>query len=164
MQAKVIFTASPGIVMSSYHTCSTLLALSVLQVLAPGLRMGWATAAPGLLEKLIFQLHGSLLGPTSLSQARCPVALPWRILPSALPQAASQHAAACPLSWGLCPKMHMTPPIALLLYSCCHGVRRALCVLRQETGPAPAGCTLASLSLSARQQCSRSWQAGCRHA
>ena len=58
------------------HVCSILVALLVLQVLAPGLRMGWATAAPGLLEKLIFQLHGSLLGPTSLSQARCTVALP----------------------------------------------------------------------------------------
>ena len=39
-----------------------------LQVLAPGLRLGWATAAPPLLEKLIFHLHGSTLGPCALSQ------------------------------------------------------------------------------------------------
>jgi len=37
-------------------------------VLAPGLRLGWATAAPALLEKLIFHLHGSTLGPCALSQ------------------------------------------------------------------------------------------------
>ncbi|DBB01669.1 TPA: hypothetical protein ACH3X1_000302 [Trebouxia sp. C0004] len=40
----------------------------VLQVLAPGLRLGWATAAPALLEKLIFHLHGSTLGPCAMSQ------------------------------------------------------------------------------------------------
>ena len=39
-----------------------------MQVLAPGLRLGWATAAPALLEKLIFHLHGSILGPTAMSQ------------------------------------------------------------------------------------------------
>ena len=39
-----------------------------MQVLAPGLRLGWATAAPALLEKLIFHLHGSTLGPCALSQ------------------------------------------------------------------------------------------------
>lgn len=40
----------------------------LLQVLSPGLRLGWATAAPALLEKLIFHLHGSTLGPCALSQ------------------------------------------------------------------------------------------------
>ena len=40
----------------------------LVQVLAPGLRLGWATAAPALLEKLIFHLHGSTLGPCALSQ------------------------------------------------------------------------------------------------
>lgn len=39
-----------------------------VQVLSPGLRLGWATAAPALLEKLIFHLHGSTLGPCALSQ------------------------------------------------------------------------------------------------
>lgn len=39
-----------------------------MQVLAPGLRLGWATAAPALLEKLIFHLHGSTLGPCAMSQ------------------------------------------------------------------------------------------------
>lgn len=41
---------------------------SFSKVLAPGLRLGWATAAPALLEKLIFHLHGSTLGPCALSQ------------------------------------------------------------------------------------------------
>lgn len=41
---------------------------SFSKVLAPGLRLGWATAAPPLLEKLIFHLHGSTLGPCALSQ------------------------------------------------------------------------------------------------
>lgn len=40
----------------------------MVQVLAPGLRLSWATAAPALLEKLIFHLHGSTLGPCALSQ------------------------------------------------------------------------------------------------
>ena len=41
---------------------------SSVQVLSPGLRLGWATAAPAVLEKLIFHLHGSTLGPCALSQ------------------------------------------------------------------------------------------------
>ncbi|KAL0025949.1 hypothetical protein WJX77_006756 [Trebouxia sp. C0004] len=41
---------------------------SFSEVLAPGLRLGWATAAPALLEKLIFHLHGSTLGPCAMSQ------------------------------------------------------------------------------------------------
>ena len=45
------------------HACN-----GQMQVLAPGLRLGWATAAPALLEKLIFHLHGSTLGPCALSQ------------------------------------------------------------------------------------------------
>ena len=95
--------------------------------------MGWATAAPGLLEKLIFQLHGSLLGPTSLSQARCPAAL--------RPASSCFPACSCmPLSWGLCPKMHMTPPdCSAALQLLPWGSSRSVCA---QTGNRPSTCWL----------------------
>ena len=36
--------------------------------LAPGLRLGWITAAPALIEKFIFALHGTTLGPCATTQ------------------------------------------------------------------------------------------------
>ncbi|KAK9807681.1 hypothetical protein WJX72_005972 [[Myrmecia] bisecta] len=41
---------------------------SFAKVLAPGVRLGWVTAAPAMIEKIIFCLHGSTLGPCSSSQ------------------------------------------------------------------------------------------------
>ncbi|KAK9806204.1 hypothetical protein WJX72_005253 [[Myrmecia] bisecta] len=41
---------------------------SFAKFLAPGLRLGWVTAEPGLLNKLIIMLSGSCLGPCSMTQ------------------------------------------------------------------------------------------------
>ena len=41
------------------------------QVVAPGFRLGWVTAAPAVIQKLVFQLHGISLGACSFTQARC---------------------------------------------------------------------------------------------
>ncbi len=40
------------------------------QVLVPGTRVGWVTAAPSLIEKIIFHLQGVHVGPNSFTQAR----------------------------------------------------------------------------------------------
>lgn len=40
------------------------------QVVAPGFRLGWVTAAPAVIQKLVFQLHGISLGACSFTQAR----------------------------------------------------------------------------------------------
>ena len=42
---------------------------SFAKVLAPGLRLGWVTAAPPVVDRLVAHLHGVALGATSLSQA-----------------------------------------------------------------------------------------------
>ena len=39
------------------------------QVVAPGLRLGWVTAAPAVIQKLVFHLHGISLGACSYTQA-----------------------------------------------------------------------------------------------
>ena len=39
------------------------------QVLAPGLRIGWVTAAPKLVEKIIYHMQGIHLGANSFTQA-----------------------------------------------------------------------------------------------
>ena len=40
-----------------------------LQVLAPGLRIGWVTAAPKLVERIIYHMQGIQLGANSFTQA-----------------------------------------------------------------------------------------------
>ena len=40
-----------------------------LQVLAPGLRIGWVTAAPKLVERIIYHMQGIHLGANSFTQA-----------------------------------------------------------------------------------------------
>ena len=135
-----------------------LLVLLVLQVLAPGLRMGWATAAPALLEKLIFQLHGSLLGPTSLSQARCTVVLPCCISPSTLPRAGSRYAAACQhlgaSALRCLQSLHCSAAQQLQPRAC-----RDVCVRRQAQHLLAANFqTLSDIyDVSAGQWCSRAW-------
>ncbi len=42
------------------------------QVLMPGTRVGWVTAAPALIEKIIFHLQGVHVGPNSFTQVRYP--------------------------------------------------------------------------------------------
>jgi len=37
---------------------------------APGLRLGWVTAAPAVIQKLVYYLHGISLGACSFTQAR----------------------------------------------------------------------------------------------
>ena len=39
------------------------------QVLAPGLRIGWVTAAPKLVERIIYHMQGIHLGANSFTQA-----------------------------------------------------------------------------------------------
>lgn len=41
---------------------------SFSKFLAPGMRLGWCTAHPDFLQKLLFALHASTMGPCSLSQ------------------------------------------------------------------------------------------------
>ena len=41
---------------------------SFAKFLAPGLRLGWVTAAPALVEKLTFCLHGTNLGAGATTQ------------------------------------------------------------------------------------------------
>ena len=41
---------------------------SFAKFLAPGLRLGWVTAAPAMVEKLNFCLHGSHLGACATTQ------------------------------------------------------------------------------------------------
>lgn len=36
--------------------------------LAPGIRLGWATCHPDMLEKICFSLHASTIGPCSFTQ------------------------------------------------------------------------------------------------
>ena len=43
---------------------------SCAQTVAPGFRLGWVTAAPAVIQKLVFQLHGISLGACSFTQAR----------------------------------------------------------------------------------------------
>ena len=40
-----------------------------MQVLAPGLRIGWVTAAPKLVERIIYHMQGIHLGANSFTQA-----------------------------------------------------------------------------------------------
>ena len=40
-----------------------------LQVLAPGLRIGWVTAPPKLVERIIYHMQGIQLGANSFTQA-----------------------------------------------------------------------------------------------
>ena len=54
------------------------------QVVAPGLRLGWVTAAPAVIQKLVFHLHGISLGACSYTQARTRYPLPY---PASLPYA-----------------------------------------------------------------------------
>ena len=44
---------------------------SFAKFLAPGLRLGWVTAAAPLVEKLTFCIHGSSLGACATTQASC---------------------------------------------------------------------------------------------
>ena len=46
---------------------------SFAKFLAPGLRLGWVTAAAPLVEKLTFCIHGSSLGACATTQARRPL-------------------------------------------------------------------------------------------
>lgn len=41
---------------------------SLAKALAPGLRLGWATGAPAIINKLVACIHGSALGPCATSQ------------------------------------------------------------------------------------------------
>ncbi len=41
---------------------------SCSKLLAPGLRLGWVTAAPPLLEKMAMHTHASLNGPNGICQ------------------------------------------------------------------------------------------------
>eukprot|EP00884_Botryococcus_braunii_P000742 jgi/Botrbrau1/10669/Bobra.53_2s0024.1 len=41
---------------------------SFAKVLVPGLRLGWVTAAPAVIEKLVYYLHGISLGAPAMSQ------------------------------------------------------------------------------------------------
>ena len=41
---------------------------SFSKFLAPGMRLGWCTAHPDFLQKLLFALHASTMGPCSFSQ------------------------------------------------------------------------------------------------
>ena len=54
------------------------------QVVAPGLRLGWVTAAPAVIQKLVFHLHGISLGACSYTQACMRSPLPY---PASLPYA-----------------------------------------------------------------------------
>ena len=47
---------------------------SCSKLLAPGLRLGWVTAAPPLLEKMAMHTHASLNGPNGI----CQVILPYQ--------------------------------------------------------------------------------------
>ena len=42
--------------------------LHSLQVLAPGLRIGWVTAAPELVKRVIYHMQGIHLGANSFTQ------------------------------------------------------------------------------------------------
>ena len=56
--------------MSSLFTFRWLdLQMDSLQVLAPGLRIGWVTAAPKLVERIIYHMQGIQLGANSFTQA-----------------------------------------------------------------------------------------------
>lgn len=45
---------------------------SFAKALAPGLRLGWATGAPAIIDKLASCIHGSALGPCATTQAPPP--------------------------------------------------------------------------------------------
>ena len=62
-----------------------------LQVLAPGLRIGWVTAAPKLVERIIYHMQGIQLGANSFTQASgCPQT----------PRRIAHHATLCTLQRG----------------------------------------------------------------
>ena len=44
------------------------------KVLAPGLRLGWVTAHPDMVELMALALHASLNGPSGISQVSAAVA------------------------------------------------------------------------------------------
>lgn len=58
--------------MSAFRfVCSADEGLLCGQVLAPGMRVGWVTAAPALIQKIIYQLQGIHLGANSFTQVSC---------------------------------------------------------------------------------------------
>ena len=49
---------------------------SFSKFLLPGMRLGWVTAHPDMLQKVCFALHASTMGPCSYTQVRPPFLLP----------------------------------------------------------------------------------------
>ena len=45
---------------------------SFSKFLAPGMRLGWVTAHPDMLQKICFALHASTMGPCSFTQVSGP--------------------------------------------------------------------------------------------
>lgn len=48
---------------------------SFSKFLAPGMRLGWVTAHPDMLQKICFALHASTMGPCSFTQVHMPSSL-----------------------------------------------------------------------------------------
>ena len=48
---------------------------SFSKFLAPGMRLGWVTAHPDMLQKICFALHASTMGPCSFTQVLMPLLL-----------------------------------------------------------------------------------------
>lgn len=106
------------------------------KVLAPGLRLGWVTAHPDVLNLMALALHASLNGPPGISQVWQPV--PWMLLNAKSSCPDCTYASKCWLKNGALQLQSTVCQSRLQCIRLARAALIALCILHDWPGPMPA--------------------------